>query len=216
MKATILSLVILLLGSPSAFADQFFNYTISNLTFVGNAVCGPSLDSVCEETVNSSFEVQQPTGSDAFGSIDVPGKGYFSYAGDLGYFYEANVPGGSIDGNEQYIPLGGIGGASFQNDIWFPLNQPGTYTVGGGHDPGFEMYSCLQQPCKYEFLPPTSFYQTYGCYIDCAQVVSGTLTISDASEPASLPLLLLGLGCAVIPWRVERRAPSLSADSSTL
>lgn len=189
--------------SPNCLADSFFEYTVTNMTFVGNSVCGPSGTGVgtspCIETFNLSLELdeQAPT------FFVVPGSASATFSGPLtgwsccgdslalanfvALFAPAPVNFSPVPVNTNTDEVD-IGTAQL---LLTPL-EPGTFAGVG------TMFSCQSQTCVRDFYSSSSQQDN-----DVLNG-SGTITISNIPEPATGLLLGAGLVALLLGMRRSR------------
>jgi hypothetical protein len=195
MKLAMAALALLLLGSASVAradgsgGDVLFEWTVSNLTFVGDNACAVSGSgtgtSPCIETFNISFEVDQAD----FTFNVVPGTESFKSSGPisgLGCCTDLLAEAG-------FAEISG-GGAEFDFGPVMLLQTPlqiGTYAING------VIFKCPAGTCADDFfsgIPVTenNLNPPFG---------SGTLTISAMPEPPMLAMMFLG----ILPLAFVRR-----------
>ena len=179
-------------AAPKCLADSFFEYTVSNMTFVGNNACGPSGTGVghspCVETFNLSLELDEAAPT----FFVVPGSASATFTGPLSgwsccgdslalanfvaLFAPAPVNFSPVPVNTNTDEVD-IGTAQL---LLTPI-EPGTFAGVG------TMFSCQSQTCVKDFYSSTSQQDN-----DVLNG-SGTITISAIPEPATGWLLGAGL-----------------------
>lgn len=172
------AMAILSFAPAPARPDTIVQINLTALVFDGAAVCGPSGDAACTETFSGSFQYDDTT------PAMVPGSGQGAAAGDLGAFT---------------LPAGGK-----------LCHPPGCAAFGAWDDSGGDRISTA-------FGLPTAVASVGGYPLDQSALdassvlglndfpgsprpltfpVSGSITVtsvSPAPEPATLPLIALGI-----------------------
>lgn len=190
MRPVAVCLFLLLVGGvPRSFADTFYQFNLSNITYVGNDVCGAGGNQPCVETFSASFELDEA--SPDYGTV-VPGTASITSSGPLG----------TLNCCQAFLPQGFIGivGGSFASGytefdiLGFPANAL------------VEMYACTSATCSQDFcnqecsLGPLAPFPI--CF-DCAFApVSGSITVSEVPEPSTLMLVLAGV-CCLFAWGIR-------------
>ncbi len=196
MKATkyVLAMALGLAGVmlPSAvWADDIVAANVSNLTFNGNSVCGPSGTSLCSEVFNVSFLWDNTTGTAVAGSLQ------FSSVGPLGTFTVILGPVLGVFSAPAFDQVVLTAQDSFTDavSLQFDISSqtqtlaPGTYPLQVVGSPGGMVSDlvCEVDPCLKDFnafqLPPPVL-------ISASSV---TATVSPVPEPPSAVLLGIGL-----------------------
>lgn len=188
-----LAFLLLALVAPTSRADDYFQYSLSNITLVGNSVCAPNGSgtgtSPCVETFSESFELDyNPTGG-GYGlpsAVIVPGTESMTSSGPLTLLTGAgwlNYMGG-------YWPIANFDGAELDLfNFWPP-------TLGSG-DAFIEMYSCTSLTCSTDFCLPNVCSQVgteaYPVCYNCGNGASGTITVTATPDPPTILLLLVGM-----------------------
>lgn len=176
--------------TSTAFADNaIYEVNGSNLTFIGNDVCGVGGDTACVEVFNVSFKIQQPSiGLDGLGADNVLSPTTILTSGPLSGFTccngeDAGLPGGFI---------AAINSAGDELDIlqFGDASQSSTYFA--------DIFGCHSATCASDFLP----LGVTGCF-HCADgtpsypdflPVSGTFTVTLVDTPEPSLRCLLGIG----------------------
>jgi hypothetical protein len=189
MKKIILVLAAaLVLFLPAARADgsdnTFFEWTFTNLTFIGDNACGANGSGVgsspCVETFNGSFEVEVIPSQLLFGIV---GTGSVTSTGPLtGFgccsgpqFEETNFVWMDGNGTEiDFAPITAIKGV--------PL-PPGTYQAFG------VIFTCPAGPCANDFFSGVPQVENN---LD-PPFATGTITVKEIPEPPMLAMMLAGL-----------------------
>lgn len=203
MKATkwALAAAVVLIGLavPRAARADIVEVSISDVSFNGKSVCGPSGTALCTQTVSASYEWNNATNSYVAGTLA------YTESGALGSSFTTLATPYLRSGTGVEFDLFGGGG-----DTFFILAEgasglpTGTYPVvfdifGGPAGDYSGDLECSAVPCSADFSP-------VGPYGDGgAFATGGTVTVSEVSatpEPSSIPLLGLGLlGLVSTVWR---------------
>lgn len=181
-------LLVLAVSAQRCFADTFYQYNLSDITFIGNSVCGLSGNQPCVETFSASFELDV-VAPGQYGTI-VPGTASITSTGPLGTLYccGANLSQGFVGIFTQIVPLPPSNPQYTEFDI---LGVPSL-------SPFIEMYACTSATCSYDFctdimcsqVGSESFPECFNCGL---APTSGTVTASLVPEPSALLLLFTGI-----------------------
>jgi hypothetical protein len=190
-----------------AHADDIVQVTISNLVFSGNDACGPSGVTLCSEVLNASYQWDNSTNSYIAGSLS------FNATGVLGSSLPFVNPAFLVTGNgpnpEVFVQFGDASNDLFNivltetNDALTAGTYPevATMAFAGGVPAGSYTAFLL---CN--FTAPTSadtcntpdypvlFTGPYSGAFNS----SGTVSISEVPEPATITNLGTGLLCLLL------------------
>jgi hypothetical protein len=175
---------------PAAHADSspsstLYQYTLSDITFVGNNACGGP----CVETFSVSFELDYV---DGYGSI-VPGTSSIVASGPL-----TNLTCCEADWNGGYIVVGTDQTDIHNLDYGAEFDIVAEAPIPGTNTNFVEMYSCTNGTCSADFCTSEtcSYADAYGypiCFNCGIEPQSGTITIAAVPEPPLFALTLAGL-----------------------
>lgn len=178
-----------------ASADDVVTVSISDVSFNGNSVCGPSGTALCTQTVSASYQWDNTTNTYVAGSLE------YTESGALGSSFSTLVAPFVRASTAVEFDLFGGGG-----DTFFILAEgasglsTGIYPVvidvfGGPPGDYSGDLECSVAPCSTDFSP-------IGPYGEGGAFASGgTVTVSPAPEPSTVLLI----GASLLAMAAVRR-----------
>lgn len=160
---------------PNAHADTIVEITISNLTFNGLSVCGPSGTATCTESLSGTLTEDETTGV-------VTSKTTVT-SGDLGTFTFSTTIEPALP-PVTFLDYASPFGDQMDDGIDGQPPIPGTYA-----ESGLATLECLSATCS------NDFGAAYGTTVGA---VSGTTTVSAVPEPDTGLLMLMGIGFVLV------------------
>lgn len=162
---------------PSAVrADDIVAATVSNLTFNGNSVCGPSGTSLCSEVFNASFLWDNTTSTEVAGSLQFSSAGPLGTFGAIvGPFLDPSGPDMTLSADDSFHDLFG-----FTFDLSSQTLTPGTYPLQVIFAPrGRDFQFYLRGESLHKRLLPLRGIYSAGCgrrvvcYRNCIDCIGG-------------------------------------------
>ncbi|MGH9735993.1 MAG: hypothetical protein ACRD8A_15555 [Candidatus Acidiferrales bacterium] len=213
-------LVILFFVCPFVLhADTYYQFTLSNVTFVGNNNCsGP-----CTEVLNGQFvlDLYAPLPGQEPAGVIVPGTLSFTATGPLGHFVCCVT--GSLFQDAMFIDPPGANSGEDGIDEFEILNFP---EGGATTNPFIQMDLCQTAACSADFCslnpscllyPPIAPYPTFSFPPTAPGGLlptSGDIAVEEVSRPVPEPRAawLLGLGVLAVLGLWSRRRDHMDCN----
>ena len=181
-----------------ASADDVVTVSISDVSFNGNSVCGPSGTALCTETISASYEWDNTTDSYVSGSFSS------TESGALGSSFTLAFPPQERAAWAVEFDVDGGGGTIFFDLVNTSGLTTGTYTdiadaffaPPGNYSGDLE---CGSTPCSTDF-PVVGPYGDGGAFAS-----GGTVTVSPASAAAPEPSTMLLISAGLLAVGAVRR-----------